>query len=368
MSTRRKAAGRGPVPVIVVAGYLGSGKTTLLNHLLRSAGAVGTRLGVLVNDFGAVNIDALLVSAQADGAVSLSNGCMCCTVDADGLADALTSMVRPSAGIDAVVIEASGIAEPKSLIRMVTSVADPRLRYGGLVYVLDAAHIDQVRATHPEIDSHVAIADLVVVNKADLVTADSLRSVEELVAQLNPTAARLVTRESAVDPALLFDLAERDAAPSRDGQLTLDELLFDADGHDHHHEHMHADYESVSFHSDRPMSPRRVAQFLERPPAGCFRVKGVAHFDVPRHRQKFVVHGVGGFVRVTREAWGDESPFTELVVIGRGLVPDDVRSALDAAVAGPGDADDEHGILGVLRHEVESAQGSPHADRDVTSP
>ena len=104
LSASRSA--RPPVPVIVVAGFLGSGKTTLLNHLLRTAGATGTRLGVLVNDFGSVNIDALLVSAQTDGAVSLSNGCMCCTVDADGLADALTSLVRPSAKIDAIVIEA----------------------------------------------------------------------------------------------------------------------------------------------------------------------------------------------------------------------------------------------------------------------
>ncbi|MFE0750517.1 CobW family GTP-binding protein [Gordonia sp. NPDC058843] len=349
MSDARTSERRGPVPVVVVAGYLGSGKTTLLNHLLRSAGITGTRLGVLVNDFGKVNIDALLVSAQADGTVSLGNGCMCCTVDADGLADALTSLVRPSAGIDAIVIEASGIAEPKSLIRMVTSVADARLRYGGLVYVVDAAHVDEVRRTHPELDTHVAIADLVLVNKVDLIADESRRSVEELVAQLNTTAPRVATRNAAIDPALLFDLPRRDVQQVRSGQLALDELLLEDAGHAHH-EHLHARYESVSFSSDEPMDPRRLARFLERPPSGCFRIKGVVHFDVPRHRQRFVVHGVGGFVRVQREPWGDRRPTTELVAIGRGLDETAVRAELEAAIARPEDAADENGILRVLRH------------------
>ena len=268
MSAAKTPDRRGPVPVVVVAGYLGSGKTTLLNHLLRSAGRTGTRLGVLVNDFGKVNIDALLVSAQADGTVSLGNGCMCCTVDADGLANALTSLVRPSAGIDAIVIEASGIAEPKALIRMVTSVADARLRYGGLVYVVDAAHVEEVRGTHPELDSHVAIADLVLVNKVDLIPDESRRVVEELVAQLNATAPRVATRNAAIDPALLFDVVQRDVAQARSGQMAFDELLLDDAGHADH-EHLHAEYESVSFSSDRPMDPRRLARFLERPPGAA---------------------------------------------------------------------------------------------------
>ncbi|SDU47433.1 CobW family GTP-binding protein [Gordonia westfalica] len=341
---------RPPVPVIVVAGFLGSGKTTLLNHLLRSAGAGGTRLGVLVNDFGSVNIDALLVSAQADGAVSLSNGCMCCTVDADGLADALTSLVRPSARIDAIVIEASGIAEPKSLIRMVTAVPDPRLRYGGLVYVVDAAHIGALREEHPEVDAHIAIADLILVNKADLISDEELRIVEGVVAQLNPTAAAMVTQDARIDPALLFDIDESAAADEpRSGQLTLDELLLEDRDHSDH-EHLHAGYEAVTFSSDEPLDPRRLARFLERPPSGCFRIKGIVHFDLPRYRQKFVVHGVGGFVRVHRESWEAQAPSTELVAIGRGLDPDAVTAELRAAIARPEDAADEHGILSVLRH------------------
>lgn len=233
------------VPVVVIAGYLGSGKTTLLNHVLRSARAEGTRIGVLVNDFGAVNIDALLVAGQADGTVSLGNGCLCCAVDRDGLADALATLARPSAQLDAILIEASGIAEPKALIGMVTGLTDPRLRYGGLVYVVDAVHADAARDRHPELGGHVAIADLVLLNKADLADRSTLDRLGAELRAVNPSAPLVATVDAAIDPALLFDVTERRADADGPQQLALDELIVD----EHRHDHLHADYQSVSFES-----------------------------------------------------------------------------------------------------------------------
>ncbi|MDL9947633.1 GTP-binding protein [Gordonia sp. ABSL11-1] len=347
---------RRQVPVIVVAGFLGSGKTTLLNHLLRQAS--GSRIGVLVNDFGSINIDAMLIAGQTDGTVSMSNGCMCCSVDADGVEDALTRLLRPSAQIDAIVIEASGIAEPRALIRMITGFADPRLRYGGLVYVVDAAQFADLRVRHPEIDRHIQIADLVVVNKTDLVGEAQIADVRALVAASNDTAPMIATADAVVDPEMLFDARRRsgdDSAP-RHGQLTLDELLAE-DSHAHptsggedHRDHLHERYQSVEFVSDAPMNPRRLAEFLERPPAGCYRIKGVVAFDVPGHRQKFIVHGVGGFVRVERRAWGGAQRATSIVVIGAGVDPDAVHTALTCAV--DDGVPDEHGILSITRHLV----------------
>lgn len=344
---------RSTVPVILVAGFLGCGKTTLLNHLLRSAS--GTRIGVLVNDFGAINIDAMLIAGQADGTVSLANGCMCCSVDADGVQDALGRLLRPSAAIDAIVIEASGIAEPRALIRMITGLTHPRLRYGGLVYVVDAAGFDDLRQRHPEIDHHVAIADLVVINKADLVTAPVLDTTRATLGRLNDTAPIVATTEAAVEPELLFDRVERDvdaAAPG--GQLTLDELLTADCAHDgagaHRHGHLHDAYQSVEFTTQKPMDPRRLAGFLERPPSGTYRIKGVVAFDVPGHRQKYIAHAVGGFVRVRREPWGDTPRGTSIVVIGSGLDPREVADRLaDTVDQG---VDDEHGILRITRHLV----------------
>ncbi|ROZ93731.1 GTP-binding protein [Gordonia sp. OPL2] len=349
---------RRQVPVIVVAGFLGSGKTTLLNHLLRRAS--GSRIGVLVNDFGSINIDAMLIAGQADGTVSLSNGCMCCSVDVDGVEEALTRLLRPSAQIDAIVIEASGIAEPRALIRMITGFADPRLRYGGLVYVVDAAQFVDLRARHPEIDRHIEIADLIIVNKTDLVGEAEIAEVRALVAASNDTAPLIATADAAIDPEMLFDARRRtDDAGPRLGQLTLDELLAEdtseshahptTDGEDHRG-HLHESYQSVEFTSEAPMNPRRLARFLERPPVGCYRIKGVVAFDVPGHRQKFVVHAVGGFVRVERQAWSGDERVTSIVVIGAGVEPDTVHTALTGAV--DDGTPDEHGILSITRHLV----------------
>lgn len=376
---------RAGVPVVVVAGFLGSGKTTLLNHLLREGGrdgSVGARIGVLVNDFGAVNIDAMLVAGQADSAVSLANGCMCCSVDRDGLDAALSTLLRPSARIDAIVIEASGIAEPRALIRMVTGSDDPRMRYGGLVYVVDAAMFARTRHEHPEIDLHIAVADLVVLNKIDLVEPEALDDITTVLRELNPTAAQISVIDARVDPAMLFDpvVAPDADAPDSAGddtgpvQLTLDALLHDpgrrdsetldcgtADEHEHGHgdhlgpgthghRHLHDEFTSVEFTSTAPMDPRRLARFLERPPVGCYRIKGVAHFDLPGHRQRHIVHGVGGFVEVRRDSWAGQARQTSIVAIGTGIDRDEVLSVLTAAVADDTTADDEHGILHITRH------------------
>lgn len=153
------------IPVVVLSGFLGSGKTTLLNHLLRSAR--GTRIGVMVNDFGSIEIDAMTVAGQVGSTVSLGNGCLCCAVDASELDTYLEALTRPSAHLDVIVIEASGLAEPQELVRMVLASDNERIVYGGLVQVVDAAEFDATRARHPETDRHLAIADLVVVNKAD---------------------------------------------------------------------------------------------------------------------------------------------------------------------------------------------------------
>lgn len=366
-----------PVPVVVLAGFLGAGKTTVLNHLLRAGGAGQAadggavdggvadraRLGVLVNDFGAINIDALLVAGQADGAVTLSNGCMCCSVDRDGLDAALVALARPEAGLDAIVIEASGIAEPKTLVRLVAGLDDPTMRYGGLVYVIDAAGFAELRVRHPDVDSHIAIADLVVVNKRDLVDAAALSELVATVREVNPSAPVVAVAEGRVDPALLFERLARaveDVTTPR--QLTLDELLIPDAEHPEHaeahgepaghgvHTHLHDTYQSVELDTADAVDPRRLAALLREPPTGCYRIKGVVRFDLPGYPERYVVHGVGGFVRITRDGWSGEEPRTRIVAIGSGMDRTDAREALAGVLATAETADDEYGILHITRH------------------
>lgn len=341
------------VPVVVVAGFLGAGKSSLLNHLLRNS--AGTRIGLIINDFGAINIDALLVAGQVDGVVGLGNGCMCCTVDDDS-PDGLSAVVRrltSSNAVDVIVIEASGLAEPRTLVRMVAALTVPRVVYGGLVYVVDAGGFAETRRRHPEVDAHVRIADLVVVNKADLLSDAAAAELLDDIDALNSTAPVVPTTDGVVEPTMLFD--ERPAGVddlSVPRQLSLDELLREEAGHAadgcRGHRHLHDDYQSVSFASAEPMNPRRFAAFLERPPAGTYRIKGWVHVDLPGHRGRFVVHAVGGRISVESRGWAGETPATSVVVIGAGIDEDLVRAELGDAVGV--DAGDEFGVLRMTRY------------------
>ncbi|WP_227983508.1 CobW family GTP-binding protein [Nocardia spumae] len=335
------------IPVLVVAGFLGAGKTTLLNRLLRRREA---RIGVVVNDFGAVNIDAMLVAGQVDAMVSLGNGCVCCAVDVSELDELFARLAEPRQRIDVIVVEASGLAEPRNLIRMVIGSDNPRLRYGGLIEVVDAEHFDDSRARHPELAAHLRLADLIVLNKADRVPAARR---EELRAQLARIAGPVPVHSTAhgrIDPALLFDVPER-ATPRVAQQLSFDELLDDHDHDDPDHHHLHDGYDSVSFTSATDLDPRGLVGFLEDPPAGLFRAKGAAAFGVRGENRKFLLHMVGRHVVFEPAPWSrGESRETRLVLIGSGLDADAAVTRLHATTHTGPEPLDEEALLPVWRY------------------
>lgn len=336
------------IPVVVLAGFLGAGKTTLLNHVLRYAD--GRRIGVLVNDFGSINIDLLLVSGQSGGTVDLANGCLCCTTDAGDFAETLETMAAPSTGLDAILIEASGIAEPKALVKMVLAARSASIAYGGLVYVVDAANFDQTVADHPQLTDHLAIADLVVCNKVEQIPAAEIDRLAERIRAGNPSAPILPVNHAAVDPELFFEPAENIAKDDGPRQLTFDELL--REDAEPEHEHLHGGFESAVIDTAAPVDPRRLAGFLERPPNGAYRIKGTVFVDLPEHRDvAYTVQSVGGFIRVDAGSWRGRSPGTSLVVIGAGLDAAAAREALEAVVQ-PADCDDTNGILSLTRHLI----------------
>ncbi|MCK8675908.1 GTP-binding protein [Streptomyces lichenis] len=342
-----------PIPVVVLAGFLGSGKTTLLNHLLRSAR--GTRIGVMVNDFGSIEIDAMTVAGQVGSTVSLGNGCLCCALDASELDSYLETLTRPSAGLDVIVIEASGLAEPQELVRMVLASDNGRAVYGGLVQVVDAAEYDATRQRHPETDRHLAIADLVVVNKADRVPAEELRRVRASVTALAGRAAVVEAAHGRVDPELLFErAAPRDGAG--EGQLSFDDLR-----EDEHADHPHAAYDTVSFTADRPMHPRRLLDFLDGRSEGLYRIKGFVDFGAADPANRYAVHAVGRFLRFYPEPWPEGEPRrTQLVLIGSGVDGAALGAALEGCrVAGPEDVPEEHSMWGVLRYVPEKGEPEP---------
>ena len=349
------ARGTRQIPVVVLAGFLGSGKTTLLNHLLHRSG--GSRIGAIVNDFGAIEIDAMaVVGALGDSTVSLGNGCLCCAVDTGELDDYLGRLARPSLGVDVIVIEASGLAELRELVRMVLASEQPDIVYGGLVEVVDAAEFDATRARHPEIDRHLALADLVVVNKAD--RAGDTGRVLALVRSLAGRAPVVPASYGRVDPEFLFDCRP---AGERVGQLSFDDLHDHGgpDADDHHRGHLHAAYDSLSHVSDVPLDPRRLMTFLDSRPEGLYRIKGHVDFGPHDISNRYAVHAVGRFLRFYPEPWPAAEPRrTRLVLIGTGIDTPALAEALEACASDAPHAD-EHGMWGVLRYVREPEQQEP---------
>lgn len=330
------------VPVVLVGGHLGAGKTTVVNHLLRHAG--GRRIGVVVNDFGSVAVDALLVAGQADAIASLANGCLCCEVDANGLADLLATLTTPRAGLDLVVVEASGLAEPRELVRMLLAAGDlpPHPTYGGLVVVVDAAGFADARRERPELVDHVRLADLVVLNKVDDVPPGDA---EALLAELGALASGTVlpVAHGAVDPDLLVDPpARRD--PS--GQLAFDSLV-NADGLlASEAEHAHAAWDAVSWHTDDPLDPAALVDALEGPLPAVYRAKGFVRVAGDRRRWEVQVVGTALRMRPAPRS----VPTSDLVLLGVDLDADALRATLDRCRADPATPPGEHALLAVLRH------------------
>ena len=326
------------VPVVLIAGHLGVGKSSLVNHLLRHAD--GVRIGVVVNDFGALGIDAMLVAGQASSVTALSGGCLCCVTDADGLSAVLADLVAPTTGLDLVVVEASGLAEPRELVRLLLASPDPHAVYGGLVSVLDARD--------PDLD-HARLADLVVVNGLDLCPspATALEAVRAVAA-----GAVVGTSHDALDPALLVDPVRR----PQPAQLTLDALLREADG-----EHPHAKAESVSFTSEQPLDAGRLAAFLEAGPRGVVRVKGIVRLPdggaaVPSEEVPDVweVQTVGTAIRVRPAPGRLTTRGARLVLIGTGLDEAALRAGLSACVVGEDEAPpSEHAALALTRYRID---------------
>ncbi|MBI3225597.1 MAG: GTP-binding protein [Mycolicibacterium cosmeticum] len=309
------------VPVLAVAGHLGAGKTTLLNHLLRNSS--GTRIGALVNDFGAVNIDAMLVAGQVDAMAALSNGCICCVTEDGEVAEMLGKLAAVKPRLDLIVVEASGVAEPPALARTIMAVDDKRFHYAGLVLVVDA--------TAPaELGHGVRVADLVVLNKASAAT--DLDAVCDAVRTLNPGVPLVPTEFARIDPQLLIDPAPR---PLR-AQMSFDELA-----HDDHH-HAHPTYQSIEFRADTPLNPRLFMALLRDRPQGLYRAKGFVDFG-PKHR--YLLQLVGGSVRFEKQRRAG----TELVFIGTDVDTAALHAALQDCTTEPAD---EAAILGVLKYVV----------------
>ena len=311
------------IPVTILTGFLGTGKTTLLNRLLRAEH--GRRLGVLVNDFGAINIDARLVDALEGDAVSLTNGCVCCSMRGDLVTNALRILDR-SPPPEHLIVEASGIADPISIAgAFQTSRLRERTRLDGIITVVDGENARNPHLDQQLIQDQIRSADIILLNKIDLVSSATRDEVSAWIRSLAPWARIVETVQAEAPLDVLLGSAPGPGAAHCAGR---GDVLSDGAGTAAHA----STFASWSYHTDQPLAYRRVREALESLPPAIYRVKGIlALADAPNLR--FVVQGVGR--RVTIDVlgpWGEEPRETALVWIGTpgAAIAEDLVRTLDA--------------------------------------
>ena len=285
------------IPATIITGFLGSGKTTLLNHILGEPH--GLRVAVLINEFGDVDIDSKLVVSADRDMVELSNGCICCSMN-DGLVAALARLLAREAPIDHVVIETTGIADPVPVAgTFVRPEFSGRMRVDSILGVADAEHFALERFDDPAARNQLRYADVVLLNKVDLVDTRRVEEVEAMIRGLNPGARILRTERSRVAIPLILGIGGENA-----GRTPGDPT---PQGQPHRHP-----YRSVSFLSDVPIDPERFQRVLEGLPEGVFRAKGFLYLAgvEPIH----LFHLVGR--RFTLEEADGVERRTRLVFIG----------------------------------------------------
>ncbi|MCX8997945.1 GTP-binding protein [Rhizobiaceae bacterium BDR2-2] len=327
------------IPATILTGFLGAGKTTLLKRILSQP--AGRTFGILVNDFGEINIDAALIVEKGAERISLSNGCVCCTIQAD-LVSAIASMLDNTPGLDHILIEASGVSRSVPIAdTLQCEELAQRICLGGVFCLVDAEGfplLDYV-STELAIDQ-ITGADMVLLNKTDLVSPADLDTLLHRLNDLIPGMRIVPAVDADIPMELLFDLPESATAPAHrhdeDSHHGHDHVCGPGCGHDHHHHHHTDAFESWSWQSDQPVDEIRLRKALRSLPASLLRAKGVLRVRGEAGTRLLEYQQVGRRSRLTA-ADALSQAGSAVVAIGRRESLDETafRALFDACVMEP---------------------------------
>ena len=330
------------IPVTVLTGYLGAGKTTLLNRILSEPH--GKKYAVIVNEFGEIGIDNDLVVGADEEIFEMNNGCICCTVRGD-LIRILDGLIRRKGNFDAIIVETTGLADPAPVAQtfFMDETVGRRTKLDAVVTVADAKWLNERLKDAPEAKNQIAFADVILINKTDLVSSEQLSEVEARIRGINPYA-KLHRTERAKIP---LDAVLGRNAFDLDRILDLEPDFLGADNHDHHHDHDHdhghhhgdedghahahgglkhyhdEEMQSIALRTEKPLDPDKffpwVQDLVQKEGPNILRCKGILAFKDDEER--FVFQGVHMILDGDHQRpWKpDEKRDSRIVFIGRNL-------------------------------------------------
>jgi G3E family GTPase len=338
------------IPVTVLTGYLGAGKTTLLNRILSEPH--GKKYAVIVNEFGEIGIDNDLVVNADEEVFEMNNGCICCTVRGD-LVRIIDGLMRRKGKFDAIIVETTGLADPAPVAQtfFIDEQVGAKTRLDAVVTVADAKWLRDRLKDAPEAKNQIAFADVILLNKTDLVTKDELEDVEARIRGINPYA-RLHRTQRAQIP--INEVLGRNAF-DLDRILEIEPDFLHGDDHDHDHSHGESsshdrhhhghglkhyhdeDMQSVSIKTDKPLDPDKffpwIQDLVAKDGPSILRCKGIVAFK--NDPERFVFQGVHMILDGDHQrAWKDgEKRESRVVFIGRQLPEEKIRQGFAASVA-----------------------------------
>jgi G3E family GTPase len=305
------------LPLTIIGGFLGAGKTTVLNQLLVKPH--GRRLVVLVNDFGSINIDAALVSSRTEDVIGLTNGCACCNVSGD-LTRALIDIAQQEEAPDAIVLEASGLAEPGGIAQI--ALMNPAIRVDGMVSLVDAVTLKE-RATDPQtralFRNQLAAADLLVLSKIDLLDETEKKQARDWLAAEFPDKPVIGAVNGDVPEQAVLGIAS-----------TRDLRAESQASYDHEHQ-----FDSLSFTVDEALDRERLHELFESLPKSLLRAKGVLNLAEEPERPTIYQRVGARWSYTTAEPWGKKPPHSSIVLIGpaKSLDQGAIQACLEACRA-----------------------------------
>jgi G3E family GTPase len=341
------------IPVTVLTGYLGAGKTTLLNRILSENH--GKKYAVIVNEFGEIGIDNDLIIGADEEVFEMNNGCVCCTVRGD-LVRILDGLMKRKGKFDAIIVETTGLADPAPVAQtfFVDEDVQKNARLDAVVTVADAKWLSDRLKDAPEAKNQIAFADVIVLNKTDLVSQPELTEVEARIRGINPYARlhRVERCKVALSDVLergAFDLdrileIEPDFLEAEDHHHDHDHHHHDHDHH-HHHDHGHGhglkhyhdeDMQSLSLRTDKPLDPSKFMPWLQNLVASegqkILRSKGILSFHGDDDR--YVFQGVHMMLEGDHQRkWkDDEKRESRVVFIGRELPEAAIREGFESCI------------------------------------